>query len=146
MTSISDRLFADRAALASLCRRRRIRRLSLFGSALKGNARPDSDVDIAVLISDKAMRRDVLRYRLKLMADLMDVLGRSDVDLIVLNEAPPLLAHRVLSRGKLIFERSPNARVAFQVRTVNRYLDSQPMRNMYLAYLKKDAREGKIFG
>ena len=54
MTSISDRLFADRAALASLCRRRRIRRLSLFGSALKGNARPDSDVDLLVEFSREA--------------------------------------------------------------------------------------------
>lgn len=43
-----DRLFSDRAALASLCRRHHIRRLSLFGSTLKGNARPDSDVDLLV--------------------------------------------------------------------------------------------------
>ena len=135
-----------RAVTSFLTSRPEVEAGYVFGSVVTGRARPDSDVDIAVLISDKAMRRGVLRYRLKLMADLMDVLGRSDVDLIVLNEAPPLLAHRVLSRGKLIFERSPNARVAFQVRTVNRYLDSQPMRNMYLAYLKKDAREGKIFG
>lgn len=42
------RLFTDRAALAALCRRRGIRRLSLFGSVLKGTARPDSDVDLLV--------------------------------------------------------------------------------------------------
>jgi len=30
--------------LAALCRRRRIRKLSLFGSQLKGTARPDSDI------------------------------------------------------------------------------------------------------
>jgi uncharacterized protein len=34
--------------LASLCRRHHIRRLSLFGSMLKGTARPDSDVDLLV--------------------------------------------------------------------------------------------------
>jgi predicted nucleotidyltransferase len=51
---MSDRLFADRAALASLCRRRQIRRLSLFGSLLKGNARPDSDVDLLVEFSREA--------------------------------------------------------------------------------------------
>ena len=49
-----DRLFADRAALASLCRRRNVRRLSLFGSVLKGNARPDSDVDLLVEFSPAA--------------------------------------------------------------------------------------------
>jgi len=41
-------LFPDREALAALCRRRGIRRLSLFGSRLKGTARPDSDVDLLV--------------------------------------------------------------------------------------------------
>jgi predicted nucleotidyltransferase len=35
-------------ALAALCRRRHIRRLSLFGSVLKGTARLDSDVDLLV--------------------------------------------------------------------------------------------------
>ncbi len=35
-------------ALAALCRRHGIRRLSLFGSALKGSARPDSNIDLLV--------------------------------------------------------------------------------------------------
>jgi predicted nucleotidyltransferase len=37
-----------RDALAALCERHRIRRLSLFGSVLKGTAGPDSDVDLLV--------------------------------------------------------------------------------------------------
>jgi len=40
-----DRLLKDHAALAFLCRCHHIRRLSLFGSVLKGTGRPDSDVD-----------------------------------------------------------------------------------------------------
>lgn len=42
------RLPIDPDALAALCRRHRIRKLSLFGSQLKGTARPDSDVDLLV--------------------------------------------------------------------------------------------------
>ncbi|MCW5697062.1 MAG: nucleotidyltransferase family protein [Bauldia sp.] len=41
-------LFPDPAALAAFCRRHHIRRLSLFGSTLKGTNRPDSDVDLLV--------------------------------------------------------------------------------------------------
>jgi len=52
--SMLDHLIVDRAAFASLCRRRQIRRLSLFGSFLKGNARPDSDVDLLVEFSPGA--------------------------------------------------------------------------------------------
>jgi len=44
-------LFADRAALASLCRRRHIRRLSLYGSELKGEMRQGSDIDLLVEFS-----------------------------------------------------------------------------------------------
>lgn len=136
----------ERAAVSFLESRQEVQAGYIFGSLVSGRARPDSDVDIAVLVSESAAGPDIFKYRLDLMGEFMGVLGRSDVDLIILNQAPPLLAHRILSRGKLIFERSQSARVAFQVRTVNRYLDSQPMRNLYLAYLKKRAREGQIFG
>jgi predicted nucleotidyltransferase len=43
-----NRLFPDPIALAELCRRHGIKRLSLFGSVLKGRAGPDSDVDMLV--------------------------------------------------------------------------------------------------
>ncbi len=43
-----ESLFSDPGALASICRRYRIRRLSLFGSRLTGAARADSDVDFLV--------------------------------------------------------------------------------------------------
>ncbi len=41
-------LFPDPDALATVCRRNGIKRLALFGSRLKGTARPDSDVDLLV--------------------------------------------------------------------------------------------------
>ena len=45
---MAEGLFADRTALSALCRQYHIRRLSLFGSVLKGTARTDSDVDLLV--------------------------------------------------------------------------------------------------
>ena len=45
---MSQGVFPDAAALASVCDSRHIRRLSLFGSTLKGTNRPDSDVDLLV--------------------------------------------------------------------------------------------------
>lgn len=41
-------LTKDRDKLAEFCRRHSIERLSLFGSALHGKARPDSDLDVLV--------------------------------------------------------------------------------------------------
>ena len=43
-----DSLKLDEAALARFCETHHIRRLSLFGSQLKGSATADSDVDLLV--------------------------------------------------------------------------------------------------
>jgi len=48
------RLDVDQQALAELCQRDRIRRLSLFGSVLTGTNRPDSDVDLLVEFEPEA--------------------------------------------------------------------------------------------
>ena len=45
---MNARLNLDEATLAQFCFRHHIRRLSLFGSVLKGTDRPDSDVDLLV--------------------------------------------------------------------------------------------------
>lgn len=45
---MTARLPFDSNALGELCWRHRIRRLSLFGSTLKGTAGPDSNVDLLV--------------------------------------------------------------------------------------------------
>ena len=103
-------------------------------------------MDVAVLLRDGLRSDRMFQYRLKLMADLGSALRRSDVDVVILNQAPPLLAHRVLSKGKLLFERSPSARVRFQVMTANRYADMVPAFETYIRYLKKSVRERRIIG
>jgi predicted nucleotidyltransferase len=45
---MSPQLNLDETALARFCERHHIRRLALFGSQLKGTARPDSDIDLLV--------------------------------------------------------------------------------------------------
>jgi uncharacterized protein len=43
-----DNLHVDGGALAAVCRRYNVKELSLFGSAVRGEMRPESDVDIIV--------------------------------------------------------------------------------------------------
>jgi predicted nucleotidyltransferase len=45
-------IFEDAEALAALCKRWHVKTLSLFGSRLKGTARPDSDIDLLVEFED----------------------------------------------------------------------------------------------
>ena len=45
---MSLRIHVDSQSIAEYCRRHRIRRLAFFGSVLRGDFRPDSDVDVLV--------------------------------------------------------------------------------------------------
>lgn len=142
----ADLASIGRAVARCVSKRREIQAAYVFGSVATGRTRPDSDVDVAVLTPRRTRRADTLKYRLALMADLGSVLGRPDVEVVLLNEAPPLLAHRILSQGTLVFERSRSARVRFQVDTANRYLDLIPMFETHIRYLKKRVREGRVVG
>jgi predicted nucleotidyltransferase len=72
-------LFPDHEALAALCRRHGIRRLSLFGSILKGTARPDSDVDL--LVEFEPQRRPSYFDMAEIEMELSALLGGRTVDL-----------------------------------------------------------------
>ena len=65
--------------VAEFCRKYRVRKLSLFGSALREDFRPDSDVDVLVSFAEDA------RYSLFDLAameeELASILGRK-VDLV----------------------------------------------------------------
>ena len=72
-------VFPNDAALTALCRRYRIRRLSLFGSTLKGTNRPDSDVDLLVEFEPDA--KPGLLTMAEIEIELSPLLGGRKVDL-----------------------------------------------------------------
>jgi predicted nucleotidyltransferase len=74
-----DALFPDPEALASICRKHRIRRLLVFGSTLKGTARPDSDVDLLVEFDPHA--KPGLIGMAKIEIELSSLLDGRKVDL-----------------------------------------------------------------
>ena len=95
----------------------------LFGSYARGQGRADSDVDCAVLLADNVPADGYFRFRLLVMDGLARSIGRDDVDLAILNEAPLALAYRVLRDGKLLFCRDHAAYVQYRVRTLDLYFD-----------------------
>ena len=72
-------LFSDQPGLAALCRRHHIRRLSLFGSVLKGTDRPDSDVDLLVEF-EPGQEPGLLAFA-RMEAELSRLLGGRRVDM-----------------------------------------------------------------
>jgi predicted nucleotidyltransferase len=69
----------DPEALAQFCRTHRIGRLALFGSQLKGTARPDSDIDLLVDFLPEA--RPTLFDLASMEIELSETLGGRKVDL-----------------------------------------------------------------
>lgn len=117
----------------------------LFGSYATGDARLESDVDVAVLLSG-ADDFERFERRLRLIGEVEVALGRRPVDVIVLNDAPPLLAHQVLKHGQLIFEHDRAARVEFEVRAGKIYADLQPMYEYHNRDLFQKIREVGLSG
>lgn len=110
----------------------------LFGSRVKGTPREDSDWDVAVALSAELTAEERFRLQLRLAADLEE-LGR--LDLVILNDAPPLLAHRAIS-GQRLLVRDEVALVRFSVRTVAMYADQQPWREAFRRARQQRLQEG----
>ncbi|GCC09994.1 nucleotidyltransferase domain protein [archaeon] len=89
----------------------------IFGSTMLGKTNALSDIDIAILIDRKKLEERLYPYGYKayIITDLMKLLRTNRVDLVILNEAPPLLRHRVLYTGKLIYSENEKRRIQFQV-------------------------------
>ena len=117
----------DLAALACVFDRYPVVAAYLFGSQASGMTTPLSDVDIAVVLEPDRASPGLVQANL--ISDLMLVFQRSDVDVVVLNTAPPLLKERAISRGRLLYCRDDLARVHFEVATRREYFDTQPLRD-----------------
>lgn len=75
---MSAQIQLDRERVADFCRRHQVRRLALFGSVLRDDFRPDSDVDVLVDFDPEA--RAGLFEMARMEAELEELIGRK-VDL-----------------------------------------------------------------
>jgi predicted nucleotidyltransferase len=110
----------------------------LFGSRSGENARPDSDIDVAVHASVSLSKRERFELGRDLSAELAD-LGK--VDIVFLDEAPPLLGHRAL-QGSVIMKRNPTAYVRYFVKTLAAAEDERYWRELHARWRRSRLEEG----
>lgn len=94
----------------------------VFGSVARGDASAHSDVDVAVYV-DPAAPEPRFGHAAELGTHLMAALGRNDVDVAVLNQAPPLLYHRVLRDGVRVLSRDLKATTTREGQALSRFCD-----------------------
>ena len=92
-----DRIRIDRKSLADFCRRNHIRKLALFGSILRDDFRPESDVD--VLVEFEPGHVPGLKF-FAMERELSQLLGRK-VDLNTPNFLSPYFRGRVLAEAEV---------------------------------------------
>jgi predicted nucleotidyltransferase len=137
----------DAAALARLAEvfdRDGVVAAMLIGSQARGDAGPLSDVDVAVWHEPDLDPPTRLSLQLSLMSAAAHALGTSEVDVVMLNRAPPLLRHRAIRDARRLVERDRDERVRLETKAILDYLDTAPLRAELGRSLRRRIAEGSF--
>ncbi len=115
----------------------RVRLVYAFGSAARGEPAA-RDLDVAVLLD----RRPSWDEERELRAAVVAV--EPSADLVVINDAPPVLLCEIVSGGRCLFARTARERAELEIVSLSRHLDYQPVRRVQREYLR--ARVGERRG
>ena len=96
----------------------------LFGSTVRGDTGRLSDVDISILVDEKISKKDRFDLELKLISEISTLIKKNKIDLVVLNEAPLLLAYNIIKNG-IILKSSETERVNFETKILSMYMDEK---------------------
>ena len=87
--------------ITEFCRQWRVKELAIFGSALGDDFRPDSDVDVMVILADDA--KWSLFDRMEAVEELKKIFGR-EVDLVEKQAIRnPFRRHHILKHHEVIY-------------------------------------------
>jgi uncharacterized protein len=137
----------DEAAIARLSQaldREGVVAAMLIGSHARGMAGPLSDIDIAAWHEPGLESSARLQLQLQLAADAGDALGTDEIDIIMLNQAPPLMRHRAMRESKRLVERDHDQRVRLETRAILDYLDTAPLRAELGRGMRRRMKEGRF--
>jgi len=109
----------------------------LFGSCAKGTARPESDVDLAIVPSGAFTLADE--------GDLALAIARAtgrELDLVRLDRTEDLVLRREIARGVLVREGVPGAFARFRAEALIAWLDFEPVYTRATELYLKRVAEG----
>jgi len=103
--------------------------LAVFGSRATGRARPDSDLDVAVLAAstDATVRR---RLQAGIAASLARLAPSGRVDVVFFDEACELLRQGILETARVLICKAPARWREWRVRTMREHGDREHARRL----------------
>ena len=105
----------------------------LFGSHAAGRAHRQSDIDVGVCVDRCVLPARAARFdlRVRLTSNLIHAVRCNEVDVVVLNDAPPLFARHVLRSGLRLCCRAPDLDRGFRRDVQIRAADLAPFLDRY---------------
>lgn len=98
-----------------------INSIILFGSQVQGKARPDSDIDIAVIMNNPSLKDESKAIGI----------GNEKYDISLFHKLPLIVKFRVLKEGSVIFCRDDSYLKKVKLDTIKFYLDFAPIINRF---------------
>ncbi len=86
--------------LDSFCQRYKVRQLAIFGSAITGNFRPESDIDLLVVFEDDIR---ISFMTLGQMTRELSTIFQHPVDLVLKAGLKPVIRDSILANSKEIY-------------------------------------------
>ena len=103
----------------------------LFGSRVRADEGPASDVDICVVLQPRGYTE------LELSRKKLEYLKELDFDIQIFQQLPLYIRHRVLKEGRVLFCRDEDELYQVAFRTAQQFED---FKHIYYTYLREVAR------
>lgn len=108
-----------------------------FGSMISKKASADSDLDLAIVVSDRTKCQE-----LDLLPGISGISFPAELDLSVIDmTSSPLFLYQIIKNGICIYEKTKKERFEFEANTLQIYYDTQYIRDIYHTFLDKSFRE-----
>ncbi|OGD86204.1 hypothetical protein A2164_02020 [Candidatus Curtissbacteria bacterium RBG_13_35_7] len=115
----------------------------LYGSYARGEANINSDIDLAILVTNKKKYSGFGIPQVVFAAELKKLTGK-EVEIQDLGVCRVDFAHRVLAEGELLISNNQKARIQFEEKTLRVYFDLKPALDEYYQYLSKITKKGEL--
>ena len=95
----------------------------LFGSTAEGTEGPLSDIDVGVYLSNNLTPEQKIEKRLKLTSELVGFLKTNNIDLIIMNNASPIINFEIIKPNTPLFIKDKDFKLGVEQRIMSIYLD-----------------------
>ena len=105
--------------------------LYAFGSLAKGDLKPLSDLDFALLLSRELNKKERFNKHIELIGVFTGTFHTDEVDLIVLNDAPLRFSYNILKNGKCLALKDKGHFIDFHEHTNKMYIEFKRARDEF---------------